>query len=67
VVEIDAEEDKIIPFDFTTNKEINLDLISDTEKFPPCNDNQLGFKATFNMVTMKTELYTAAVVYLVVV
>ncbi len=51
VVQIDAEKDKIIPFDFTTNnKEINLDLISDTEKFSNwVNDKLTASKATFGI------------------
>ena len=51
VVQIDAEKDKIIPFDFTTNnKEINLELISDTEKFSTwVNDKLTASKATFGI------------------
>ena len=51
VVQIDAEKDKIIPFDFTTNnKEINLELISDTEKFSTwVTDKLTASKATFGI------------------
>lgn len=51
VVQIDAEKDKIISFDFTTNnKEINLELISDTEKFSTWVTDKLNAsKATFGI------------------
>ena len=51
VVKIDAEKDKIIPFDFTAaNKEITLELISDTPKFSTWVNNKLtASKATFGI------------------
>ena len=51
VVKIDAEKDKIIPFDFTAaNKEITLELISDTPKFSTwVNDKLTDSKATFGI------------------
>ncbi len=51
VVKIDAEKDSIIPFDFTTNnKEITLELISDTPKFSTwINEKLKASKATFGI------------------
>ena len=51
VVQIDVEKDEIIPFDFTSaNKEITLELISDTPKFSTwVNEKLAASKATFGI------------------
>ena len=51
VIKIDAEKDKIIPFDFTeSNKEITLELISDTTKFSAwVNEKLKAEKAAFGI------------------